>query len=517
MYRILIADDEFWVGRWLSQVIKESPFEVTVTGISENGEEALTALMEERPDILITDINMPLLSGLDVLKRLEEAGERLPKTIVISGYDEFEYARRAIELEVLAYLLKPLERAAVYEAVEKAIAALEKEQERRAQTRDGLTAAVENSLTEYLRNPGEETESRIRAHLLSAQGQSGFFELALFQMRRLEKSALSREEMRRRLEEAAAGKNVYLCLLDRFTWGALITGIVHPAGFRLDESVLVHLLHSYEYGLSEAHEELTELGEAFSEARESIIMRLGQEGGPETFPVSESDLHTDFLAALKAGNGERIGECTRQACGLFIQKGYDLTSCLNFYFVLTGEVIKLLNDRYREHSRTEYLELIEEGYDFSVRIRNYYSIRSICRRFEEYVGKAAVCLKDEEGMDVSAIVKRIRRRIKENYGDDLSLAWVADEYGINPSYFSKKFKDETGVNFIDYLTEVRITQAKELLRHTGLPVGAVSLQVGFKDAKYFSRVFASMTGEKPSEYREKAKREEDSADEAHED
>ena len=98
------------MGRWLSQVLKESPFEVAVTGISDNGEETLKALLDTRPDILITDINMPLIDGLDVLKRLEKAGERLPKTIVISGYDEFDYARRAIELEVMAYLLKPLER-----------------------------------------------------------------------------------------------------------------------------------------------------------------------------------------------------------------------------------------------------------------------------------------------------------------------------------------------------------------------------------------------------------------------
>ncbi|MCD7995743.1 MAG: helix-turn-helix domain-containing protein [Clostridiales bacterium] len=516
MYRILIADDEFWVGRWLSQVLKESPFEVEVAGISENGEEALKALTDTRPDILITDINMPLIDGLDVLKRLEEAGEKLPKTIVISGYDEFEYARRAIELEVMAYLLKPLERSAVYEAVEKAVAALEKEQERKAQTRDGFTAGVENILTEYLRSPGDETKRRLCRLMDSEQGRSGFYELALFQMRRLEKSALTREEMRSRLEEAAAGKAIYLCPLDRFTWGVLITDIVKPAGFRLDESVLVKLLHNYEYGLSEAHGDPGEIDEAFAEARESIILRLGREGKTEAFPVSESDLYTDFLTALKAGNMERLKECTVQACGLFIQKGYDLTSCLNFYFVLSGEVIKLLNDRYKEQNRTEYLALIEEGYDFSVRIRNYYSIRSICHRFEEYAGKAASCLKEEDCMDVAVIVKRIQREIREHYSEDISLAWVADEYGINPSYFSKKFKDETGVNFIDYLTEVRIGQAKELLSHTNLSVSAVSLRVGFKEAKYFSRVFASMTGEKPSEYRERVKREgelrEESAD-----
>ena len=117
-------------------------------------------------------------------------------------------------------------------------------------------------------------------------------------------------------------------------------------------------------------------------------------------------------------------------------------------------------------------------------------------------------------MDVAAIVKRIQREIREHYSTDISLAWVADEYGINPSYFSKKFKDETGVNFIDYLTEVRIGQAKELLSHTGLSVSAVSFRVGFKEAKYFSRVFASMTGEKPSEYRERMRREEEKREES---
>ena len=508
MYRVLIADDEFWVGRWLEQVLKESPFELSVAGISENGEEALGVLLKGGIDILITDINMPIINGLDVLKRLEKSGKKLPKTIVISGYDEFEYARKAIELEVLAYLLKPLERADVYEALEKAVRMTEEEQERQEQSKDGFTAAVENILTEYLRSPSEKTRLQLQSHLLSEQGQNGFYELALFQMRRLERSALSREEMRERLNNAAAGKAVYLCPIDRFTWGVLITGITSPAGFRLDESVLVNLLHSFEYGLSEAHEDLEELEEAFAEAREAIIMRLGEEGQGMELSVSESDLHAGYLAALKAGNIGKLKESTKQACSLFIQSGYDLTGCLNFYFVLSGEVIKRLNDRYREHSRTEYLTLIEEGYDFSVRIQNYYSIRAICRRFEAYIIRVAECLKEEECLDVPSIVKRVMRTIKENYGTDISLAWIADEYGINPSYFSKKFKDETGVNFIDYLTKVRVEQAKDLLSHTALSIGAVSLRVGFKEAKYFSRVFASVTGEKPTEYRDRVRQEE---------
>ncbi len=148
----------------------------------------------------------------------------------------------------MAYLLKPLERSAVYEAVEKAVAALEKEQERKAQTRDGFTAGVENILTEYLRSPGDETKRRLCRLMDSNRGGADFTNWRCFRMRRLEKSALTREEIRSRLEEAAAGKAIYLCPLDRFYLGSPDYGYCKTCGLPADESVLVSLLHNYEYG-----------------------------------------------------------------------------------------------------------------------------------------------------------------------------------------------------------------------------------------------------------------------------
>lgn len=354
MYRVLIADDEYWVGRWLADVLAKSPYDIKLAGISKNGGEALEKLKSDQIDILITDINMPVASGLALLKELEESGRKKPKTIIISGYDEFEYARQAIELDVLAYLLKPLEREKVYEAVEKAIGLLEEEQRQRESETSDFAGTVEVVLAEYLKNP-------------------------------------------------------------------------------------------------------------------------------------ESDLK------------EKLAE-------LFVRRDYDLTGCLNFYFVLTGDVIKLLNDCYGKENDTEYLSLMEEGYELSVRIKNHYSIRSICKRFEDYTRKVISCLKEDEYLAVSDIVRKVLLLIREKYAQDLSLGQIADEYGVNPSYFSKKFKDETGCNFIDYLTAVRMEQARALLENTALPVAAVSSRVGFREAKYFSRVFSSVMGMKPTEYRERMRR-----------
>ena len=153
MYRVLIADDEYWVGRWLADVLAKSPYDIKLAGISKNGGEALEKLKSDQIDILITDINMPVASGLALLKELEESGRKKPKTIIISGYDEFEYARQAIELDVLAYLLKPLEREKVYEAVEKAIGLLEEEQRQRESETSDFAGTVEVVLAEYLKTP----------------------------------------------------------------------------------------------------------------------------------------------------------------------------------------------------------------------------------------------------------------------------------------------------------------------------------------------------------------------------
>lgn len=169
-------------------------------------------------------------------------------------------------------------------------------------------------------------------------------------------------------------------------------------------------------------------------------------------------------------------------------------------------MIKLLNDCYGKENDTEYLSLMEEGYELSVRIKNHYSIRSICKRFEDYTRKVISCLKEDEYLAVSDIVRKVLLLIREKYAQDLSLGQIADEYGVNPSYFSKKFKDETGCNFIDYLTAVRMEQARALLENTALPVAAVSSRVGFREAKYFSRVFSSVMGMKPTEYRERMRR-----------
>ncbi len=505
MYKVLVADDEYWVGRWLEEVLMQSPFDLSVEGVCRNGGEALEILKCGGIDILITDINMPVVSGLALIRQLEELHIRVPKTIIISGYDEFEYARQAIEMDVLAYLLKPLEREKVYEAVEKAIGMIKQQQQLESGQED-FAGSVEVVLAEYLKNPEGDLKEKL-AELFLRRQEEGHFVVGLLQTSSLERTELNREFLRRKMEEACPGKKIFLHQRDRFTWTILITGIKHSGGFYVNEAMLSAILRKYEFGLSQPHGDWMELDQAVQEARDAIIGNLEEEQDGDYVPLSEMELHSEFLCAIQSRSQEQVQECSRLCAELFVRRDYDLTGCLNFYFVLTGEVIKMLNDRYGKEKDTVYLSLIEEGYELSGRLRNHYSIRSICSRFEEYTKKVMTSLKEDEYMAVSDIVRKVLFLIRERYDQDLSLGQIADEYGINPSYFSKKFKDETGFNFIDYLTSVRITQARALLENTGLSIAAISGRVGFKEAKYFSKVFSSVMGEKPTEYRDRMRRE----------
>lgn len=510
MYKVLIIDDEYWVGKWLNEVLGKSCPEVQTVGVCQDGEEALRFLKDNQVDILITDINMPVVSGLDIIRRAGGGGRLLPKTIIISGYDEFEYARQAIELDVVAYLLKPLERGSLFEAVGKAVNCLDRERNEEMQAAKGYCAAAENLLLEYFQHPGEGLKQSLLDVFCQGGLEASCYLIGLIQSSSLEASVMHKGELREKLEAASGAafggdrqgrRRVFLFRRDACTWGFMLTGIRQAAGFYMEEAVLLNVLKGYSWGISHPHQGSGELLCAAEEAKHDIIRKLeagGNGDGPGNLLVNQG---SGFLAAIEARDKKRVEHCADEVEREFLKGPYNLTSCLNFYFILTGDVIRLLADSYQKHKELSIARLIDEGYEFSARIREFYSIRPICCKFEEYCFRVIDCLKDAGPMSVKDIVQKVQRMIRDRYASDLNLGSIADEYSINPSYFSKKFKDETGVNFVEYLSCVRIGQAQSLLANTDWPVSKISNEVGFNDPKYFSKVFLAITGEKPSEYR----------------
>lgn len=504
MYRILIVDDEYWVGRWLTDVLQKHMPEAEIIGVCQDGEEALEFLGETPADILITDINMPVVNGLDLI-RATGTWKQIPKAIVISGYDEFEYARQAIELDVISYLIKPLEKEPLFAAIEKAVAEIEKERLREHHDQAGYYAESENLLMEFFQSPREYPDRTLEAFFDVKGIRNRYYLIGMIQDTRMETPKILKEDLRRKLELACHGRQVFLFMRNPYTWTFLIAGIEKAEGFFLDEPVLFQVLKNCFYGFSTLHNDLKDLRMAELEARNAILAKLGRKEGDNGSGIFLTDINDKLISAIRAGDKDLVLTCSREAEEVFLKMPYDLTNCLNFYFVLTGDVVKMLADAYKTQKKDSLLKLIDEGYGFSAQIRDFYSISAICRRFEAYAFDVINCLDDVGPLSVGEVVWRVERTIRERYATDLNLGSIADEFGINPSYFSKKFKEETGINFVDYLARVRIEQAQVLLKHTELSIAGISRKVGFNDPKYFSKVFQALTGVKPSDYRNWAK------------
>ena len=179
MYSVILVEDEDIIRRGIKNSVPWEEFNCSVVGEARNGEEGGVLIAERNPDIVITDINMPVASGLALLKELEESGRKSRKRSLFQAMMNLKYARQAIELDVLAYLLKPLEREKVYEAVEKAIGLLEEEQRQRESETSDFAGTVEVVLAEYLKNPESDLKEKLAELFVRRKENPGFYRLGL--------------------------------------------------------------------------------------------------------------------------------------------------------------------------------------------------------------------------------------------------------------------------------------------------------------------------------------------------
>lgn len=176
---------------------------------------------------------------------------------------------------------------------------------------------------------------------------------------------------------------------------------------------------------------------------------------------------------------------------------FEVDSFRLMLFSLTGDIIKLLDEEVDEKKNS----YITEGYEFCVKIYNYTQINPMIDWISNYVNDVILFLSQNEVFNANQIVDQVHKLMHIEYMNDLNLSSLCDRYKITPSYFSGKFKEIFDISFVDCLTDIRIKAAKELLENTSLSVKEISKNVGFKNSKYFSKVFALNVECTPSKYR----------------
>jgi two-component system response regulator YesN len=521
MLRVVIAEDEALIREGLKREIPWRALGMEVVGLAANGLEAVELCRERSADILLTDIRMPLLDGLALIERVRElAGEVV--FLIISGYDDFQYAQKAISLGVSHYFLKPLELDQI-EAKLKEVGAriLEERSRRQEQERIGrfVTGVLPFVRRQYflqlLYEPFDNRELAGRLAELGALDQSTCCAVVLVEAAPEDPSVRDRV-LERRLARLlrnryCPGEDIYL--LRRTAGGAQLVVVLtgdEPAalhqrleGCLQEMGVLRRVKAAAAGGVVRG---LDRLHESFAEARRGLLLHqllrragLPPPAGPAPGTPASGALRR-AEQALAAGDAAGVEEALAE---LRASLGENPADTEGRTAVLSG-LFRLLSRRAEDGGINPEIALLgrreEPGYarggdpgaGFE---RAFAALKAVAL-------EAASRRGSRKEKPARYLIDEARRYIEARYSAwDLSLEDVAEHVGLNPSYFSSVFKSVTGVNYIDYVTGLRLDKARELLKDPRLKIGAVAHMVGFQTPGYFGYLFRKHFDRTPSEYR----------------
>lgn len=470
MARVLIVDDEENIRRGLRSILEQAELGITAIHECADGQEAYAYLQKEPADLIIADIRMPHLDGLQLTRKLREELHSLSPVIFLSGHDDFEYAVRAIQFQASAYLLKPVDIAELIGAVR---TALQKIHPARL-LYDVCAAKMQGLLT------GAEPE-----------GWQYFQQFGLFrQLYTVTIAKLPPGDAHRILRRYQTHMHPSFTFMPlRHTADRLLCLSAEPSGLP-DE-----LLRSERLSVSGVHQSAAELPLALREAVET-----------EEYHCILPDkrlCHTDLAGRTRPAPPHETIQTLKQLSALTPRE-----ICGTVDALFHPDLTKTAEIRYFHDTERLIHDSILSQYDMfslgsaSIRHMGLDAYREklkeqLCRLNGILTGSA-----DESGAGRKhAAINQAIAFIHENFGKDINMAVVANHVSLNYYYFSDMFKKQTGQSFVDYLKVLRVSRAKELLQNKSAKISWVSLQCGYEDSRQFSRVFKELTGVTPKDFR----------------
>ncbi len=475
MNTVLVVEDEKMIRQGLVVMIKRSGVPVQEVLEASNGVIALELLQNRKVDVLFTDIRMPKMDGIQLVREIQALPDP-PIVVAVSGYDEFSYAVEMLRSGVREYLLKPVER----EKITAILQMLQGELSDKAEKEQGSRFIGFQQLKYLMLNDNitaAETETLVKQY-----STSFFQEDYVVCCTNNTAGTLASGEHFIYLSDVEAHE---LYLLEESSQTALIQQ-------ELEERFV---------GISGIHRGLAELKQAYLEAaaarrkafwqeKRIIVWVPGENEGEEEVKESEIQLLVQQLGT------EREENSRRQIADLF-HNGKRGNHSPGYMEASVEMLIAQLLETYGN------VVNIGEGETHGFRrIYEYESVSGLERALNGWIGE--LCEKLHTEFDDYKNKQKIQQAIlyiKENYHTDLNMAVVSNTISMNYSLFSYAFKQYTGSKFVDYIKELRIQEAKKLLETTEMRVNEISQKVGYDNEKHFMKTFKSVCGVSPTEYR----------------
>jgi two-component system response regulator YesN len=540
-YKLLIVDDEVEVRKGIINKIQWEELGYEIVAEAENGKEALELFEKTLPDVVLTDIKMPFMDGLELSRIIKE---QYPTTriIVMTGFDEFEYAHKAIKLNVSEYLLRPISAQELTDILTKVkrqmdeeIAEKENVEALRDYYRESIPILREKFLASLVTSAikKQEIEGKCKSYELNLKGESFMVSIVSIDENKVKENAEDLSTLNKSTDEGKAllkiaVLNIVEEIMEKYNLGTVFLNDENVVMITISqdsdrEAVSANTLNVLEeikrtvekflkstvtIGVGNVCEDITLLRHSYENAMAALDYRIFMGKNKiiwieDIEPMSAKKLVFDESKERALSSSIKVGTTAEAAAAIdkFFEEIINSKASFKDYQIYIMEMLTTILKAARD-SNVDTDEIFGHNYNLFIDLHSLRNIQEAQGWFKGISIKIMNYIVQGRQDSYQLLVEEAKDYVKENYGNsDITINGVCSKLHISPTYFSFIFKKETKTTFINYLTNYRMESAKEYLRTTSLKTFEIADKVGYSEPNYFSYSFKKKFGVSPSEYR----------------
>jgi two-component system, response regulator YesN len=532
MLKVILADDEEIIREGICQCVDWEKLGYIVAGQAEDGEQALELVEAIQPDVIITDIKMPFVNGLEFVERIKEKNKDA-FVIIVSGHDEFQYAQKALKLGVYEYILKPVDPEYLTDllvAIREEYAKRLKEKNEVLVLKEKLQKSAPLVKEKYLKDiihgnleasVPDETVSAMNDFIgccysvIIAQLDDYYFKVQ-------DLSDAARMQMEKQLYgilEGVAKTRTGVILLDSSIYEYIIclsgSSEEELRGKQLEicsdvrSEINSNISCTITMAMGGIHDNLNGLANSYREAADALLHKFLVGNNKDMFyeakemiPGKElkefENIDAGLVSAIKTADKGKI----KEILDTMVKQIYSHGSRSHIYMEMIIGSIYIQAMKVIKESGGAVEEVLSNHIDSYKRVLSHQTVEGMVKELLVLLNDIVDYIQTKKSGKFDVVIDRAKECIGNNFTDtSFSLEDVARHVNVSSCYFSVIFKQTMGETFIDYITRLRIEKAKELLRLSRYKTYEISFMVGYNNSTYFSTTFKKLTGFSPTEYR----------------
>lgn len=521
---VLIVDDEFRIGLLIKKLIHWSELNMECLDVLDSGENAIKIIKEKNPDIVITDIRMPKVNGLDLIKTVRDHNMGVA-FIVISGYKEFEYAHKALAYGVEDYILKPVNEKDLNDALCKIRKKLN-DQEILTLHQTELQKNIDKSnrilRQDFLKNVIDQRDNLASSEaLINMEGELyrgidiklDYIDYEYMDTRQDVQTvnkvySLVESAVKTELKEFLICEKDYLHIYCLFNYNCEkekdVKELISKILIQIKDYLMGFDQYEVTIGIGSAKSEFGEMRFSILESYRAVCNRMYNGTGRLIYAETFSE---DMDIKLKK-RFENIRDSLHNSIETFSVENIEINlrelfkapesienMDMSAYYITAEKVIELFFNYLNQEQLFNQKKLL------LTRCQHCYKLEQLTNLLIKSLGSCLEMIRETEETKAIKPIRQAKEYVEKHYAEKILLEDIATIVDLNPVYFSALFKKETDTNFSDYLINIRMEHAKEMLIATNDTIAAIGDAVGYSDQKYFSQLFKKIVGVKPSIYR----------------